>query len=109
MSIFKPRFTIREYYDRDRPTFYKSIQSVRENAMDMTGWLDYFVTGLETQKIEVRKRSEQVIRRDVLVKHHGLNERQAKALGHLTKQGQLTSRIMKRSARPSTAAACSGT
>ena len=87
---FKRLFTISEYYDRDRPAFYKSIQSVRENGMDMTGWLDYFVTGLETQMVEVRKRGEQVIRRDVLVKKHGLNERQAGALGHLIQYGELT-------------------
>lgn len=80
---FKRLFTISEYYDRDRPTFYRSIQSVRENGMDMTGWLEYFVTGLETQMAEVRDRSEQIIRRDILVKQHGLNERQTKALGHL--------------------------
>jgi hypothetical protein len=41
---FKRLFTISEYYDHDRPTFYKSIQSLRDNGMDMTGWLDYFVT-----------------------------------------------------------------
>jgi len=87
---FKRLFTISEYYDRDRPTFYQSIQSVRENGMDMTGWLDYFVTGLETQMLEVRDRGEQVIRRDVLVKQHGLNERQGKALGHLIQHGKLT-------------------
>ena len=101
---FKRLFTISEYYDRDRATFYKSIQSVRENAMDMTGWLDYFVTGLETQMIEVRERSEQVIRRDVLVKQHGLNERQAKALGllmrknsvHISEIEQLCSEVSRR-------------
>ena len=87
---FKRLFTISEYYDRDRPTFYRSIQSVRDNGMDMTGWLDYFVTGLETQMIEVRERSEQVIRRDVLVKQHALNERQGKALGYLLQHGKLT-------------------
>jgi len=87
---FKRLFTISEYYDRDRLTFYKSIQSVRENSMDMTGWLDYFITGLETQMIEVRGRGEQVIRRDVLIKQHGLNERQAKALGFLIQHGKLT-------------------
>jgi Fic family protein len=87
---FKRLFTISEYYDRDRPAFYKSIQSVRENDMDMTGWLDYFVTGLETQMIEVRERCEQVIRRDVLVQRHGLNERQARALGYLIEHGKLT-------------------
>ena len=87
---FKRLFTISEYYDRDRPTFYKSIQSVRDNDLDMTAWLDYFVTGLETQMIEVRDRGEQVIRRDVLVQQQGLNERQAKAIGYLMWNAELT-------------------
>ncbi|HOP40903.1 MAG TPA: Fic family protein, partial [Geobacteraceae bacterium] len=87
---FKRLFTISEYYDRDRPIFYKKIQSVRENDMDMTGWLDYFITGLETQMIEVKERGEQVIRRDVLVQKHSLNERQGNALGFLLQNGKLT-------------------
>ena len=40
--------------------------------------------------VEVRERSEQVIRRDVLVKQHDLNERQGKALGYLLQHGKLT-------------------
>ncbi len=72
---FKRLFTISEYYDLDRSTFYKSIQSVRENDMDMTGWLDYFITGLETQMIGVKERGEQIIRRDALVQKHSLNDR----------------------------------
>jgi Fic family protein len=87
---FKRLFTISEYYDRDRPTFYKKIQSVRENDMDMTGWLDYFITGLETQMIEVKERGEQVIKRDILVQKNSLNERQGKALGFLLQNGKLT-------------------
>ena len=87
---FKRLFTISEYYDRDRSTFYKKIQSVREKDMDMTGWLNYFITGLETQMIEVKERGEQVIRRDVLVQKHDLNERQGKALGYLLQNGKLT-------------------
>lgn len=86
---FKRLFTISEYYDRDRPTFYKSIQSVRENGMGMTGWLDYFITGLQTQMVEIKERGEQVIRRDVLVQKHSLNERQAKALDLLMKKGAI--------------------
>ena len=43
---FKRLFTISEYYDRDRPAFYRAIQGVREQGMDMTGWLEYFVEGL---------------------------------------------------------------
>jgi|GEM_PF-1672993 hypothetical protein len=55
-----------------------------------TGWLDYFITGLETQMIEVKKRGEQVIRRDVLVRKHGLNERQDKSIEFLFEHGKLT-------------------
>ena len=87
---FKRLFTISEYYDRDRPTFYRKIQSVRENDMDMTGWLDYFITGLETQMIEVKERGERVIRRDVIVQKQGLNERQGKAIEYLLTHGKLT-------------------
>ncbi|MBN2570471.1 MAG: Fic family protein [Deltaproteobacteria bacterium] len=87
---FKRLFTISEYYDRDRPAFYRAIQSVREHGMDMTGWLEYFVEGLTTQLSEVRERGEQAIRRDVLVKEHRLSDRQDKALAHLMEHGSLT-------------------
>jgi hypothetical protein len=58
--------------------------------MDMTSWLDYFVTGLETQMIEAKERGEQVIRRDVLVQKHSLNDRQSKALVFLLEHNKLT-------------------
>ncbi len=87
---FKRLFSISEFYDRDRSAFYNAIQSVRENDMDMTAWLDYFTRGLETQMTEVKNRGEQVIRRDVLVQKHNLNERQGKALYFLLQHGRLT-------------------
>lgn len=87
---FKRLFTISEYYDRDRQSFYRAIQNVRESGMDMTGWLEYFVEGLTTQLAEVRQRGEQAIRRDVLVKQHGLSDRQAKAVQHILEHGSLT-------------------
>ena len=67
---FKRLFTISEYYDRNRPAFYRAIQSVRESGMDTTIWLEYFIEGLTTQLTEVRERGEQAIRRDVLIKEH---------------------------------------
>ncbi|MGC9196847.1 MAG: Fic family protein, partial [Syntrophobacteraceae bacterium] len=87
---FKRLFSLSEYYDRNRPAFYRAIQSVRECGMDMTGWLEYFVDGLTTQLTEVRERGEQAIRRDVLIKEHRLSDRQAKALGHILEHGSLT-------------------
>lgn len=77
---FKKLFTISEYYDRDRPAFYKAIQNVRDRDMDLTGWLEFFVTGLEVQMKEVKELGKKVIKIDLLVREHGLNERQAKVL-----------------------------
>ena len=87
---FKRLFTISEYYDRDRPAFYRAIQSVRERGMDMTGWLEYFVEGLSPQLAEVKHRGERAIQWDVLVRKHGLSDRQALALGHVLEHGWLS-------------------
>lgn len=86
----KRLFTISEYYDRDRAAFYRAIQNVRQHGMDMTGWLEYFAHGLSTQLAEVKQRGEQVIRRDVIVREHGLSERQAKVVGFLLEHDGLT-------------------
>ena len=86
---FKRLFTISEYYDRDRPVFYRAIQGVRERAMDVTGWVEFFTEGLATQLDEVKARGERAIRRDVLARRHGLSDRQALALGRVLDEGRL--------------------
>jgi len=52
---FKRLFSLSEYYDKDRPSYYNAIQSVRNNDMDMTYWLEYFTEGLKNQLIEVEE------------------------------------------------------
>ncbi len=89
---FKKLFTVSEYYDRDRPAYYRAIRSVAEHAMDLTGWLEYFTDGLATQMREVQVRGERVIKRDVLAGKHGLSERQRAALGVALELGRLTVR-----------------
>lgn len=86
---FRQLFTLSEYYDRDRPAFYRAIQSVRQQEMDMSGWLEYFVAGLATQLAEVRSRGELAIRRDVMVNLHRLNPRQGLAVERLLEAGVL--------------------
>ena len=87
---FKRLFTISEFYDRDRSAFYAAIQGVRDNGMDLTGWLEFFVSGLATQLAEVKRRGERAIQRDVLVQEHGLSERQTLALAHVMEHGGMT-------------------
>ena len=86
---FKRLFTLSEFYDRDRSAFYRAIQSVREQDLDLTGWVEFFVGGLATQMNEVKARGERVIRRDVIAREHGLNERQALAVEALLERGEL--------------------
>lgn len=82
---FKRLFSLSEYYDKDRRKCYDTIQSVRENDMDMTTWLEYFTEGLKSQLVEVKIKGEKAIKRDVLIekaKGLNLNERQQKILLH---------------------------
>lgn len=83
---FKRLFTISEYYDKDRPLYYQSIQSVRKNNMDMTVWLYYFVEGLRSQMAEIHEKGKKVINAENVVKavkEYNLNSRQEKIIRHL--------------------------
>ncbi len=90
---FKRLFSISEYYDKDRPAYYKAIQSVRNNEMDMTGWLEYFVTGLRSQMEEIQEKGKQLIKQDAAlqkIKKAGLNIRQEKGIKYLLKKGAIS-------------------
>jgi Fic family protein len=92
---FKRLFTLSEYYDRDRPAYYRAIQSVRDSDMDMTGWLEYFTEGLKTQLVEVQERGELAIKRDMLrerITALGLKERQEAVVEYVFQQGKITNR-----------------
>lgn len=77
---FKKLFTISEYYDRNRQDYYQAIQSVRNNNMDMTCWLEYFSRALETQMREIQLKGSHAMKLDVLVLEHKLSDRQKQAL-----------------------------
>ena len=88
---FKKLFTISEYYDRNRQDYYHALQSVRNNNMDLTSWLEYFTKALETQMQEIQYKGSIAIKLDVLVLQHNLSERQKTALaGLFTLQGDFT-------------------
>jgi len=92
---FKKLFTLSEYYDKNRSFYYKAIQSVRDNNMDMTFWLEYFIEGLRVQMSHIREKSKRVIKYDsVLQKANsiGLKERQVNALKFII-QNQSISRL----------------
>jgi Fic family protein len=87
---FKKLFTISEYYDRNRSDYYKAIQSVRDNDMDMTGWLEYFSKGLAVQLREIKSLGKQAITQSLLAHEHHLSVRQELALEHMATEGNLS-------------------
>lgn len=83
---FKRLFSLSEFYDKDRGEYYDAIQLVRESGLDMTAWLEYFVSGLKNQMLDVRMKGEDVIRKDIIIEkavNAELNDRQKKALIYL--------------------------
>ena len=81
---FKKLFTISEYYDRNRTDYYQAIQSVRQNDMDMTDWVEYFVHGLSTQLQEVKSLSKQAI------EQYHLSDRKKLVIKYISKHGSIT-------------------
>jgi len=89
---FKRLFTISEFYDRDRPSFYKAIQDVRDNGMDLTGWLEYYAAGLATQLDETKTLGERALLQEHLTRRHNLSGRQGRAVEYVLEHGRLTIR-----------------
>lgn len=91
---FKKLFSISEYYDRNREKYYQAIQSVRNNDMDLTHWVEYFVMGLATQMQEIKVSGETVIKRDLtlssIAKEHDLNDRQKRLLELISDAQRMT-------------------
>lgn len=80
---FKPKFTITS----------KINQAVRDNGMDITTWLTYFVDGLRSQMTEIMSKGEQLIAQDnhlQRIKKIGFNKRQEKAVKSLIIRGTLS-------------------
>lgn len=85
---FKRLFTLSEFYDRDRSSYYRAIQSVRLRDLDLTEWLDHFTSGLSSQLKEIQEKGEAIIRLDVLTKKYKLSDRQRVALELAMRQGE---------------------
>ena len=85
---FKKLFSISEYYDKDRSSFYNALQSVKNNNMDMTFWLEYFVKGFWVQMNEVMTIAKRLILKDALTRNHNLSQRQGLIIEHILENGE---------------------
>jgi len=90
---FKKLFTLSEYYDRNRLKYYEAIQSVRNNDMDMTEWLEYFIHALASQISEIQQKSATFTKYEYLKENHKLSERQINVIMYIIEFGEINIRI----------------
>lgn len=50
----KKFFALDDYYDSDRISYYRALNSVDQKTLDLTGWIEYFTDGvlLSIQKVK---------------------------------------------------------
>jgi len=82
-------FTLDEYYDYDRPAYYKALNSVDPETQDLTQWLEYFLEGF---LIAVDKIKDQILLFSpgkTERKRVKLSEKQMKLIEYIHLNGQI--------------------
>jgi len=93
----KQFFCLDDYYDTDRPAYYKALQSVNQVMLDVTGWLEYFAGGVH---ISIQAVKERIIRlsserlRKTKKGQIALTERQMRIVEIINQNGRITNREM---------------
>jgi len=88
-------FCLDDYYDSDRPAYYKALQSVKPNTLDLTGWLEYFVEGVNISTEAVKERIVRLSSkrlRKAKGKQIVLTERQMRIIEFMNRNGKITNR-----------------
>lgn len=52
----KQFFCLDDYYDSDRQAYYRALKSIKQNTLDLTNWLEYFVEGVNISTAAVKER-----------------------------------------------------
>ncbi|MBA7688099.1 hypothetical protein ES703_96575 [subsurface metagenome] len=88
-------FCLDDYYDSDRPAYYKALQSVKPDTLDLTNWLEYFTEGVNISTEAVKERilrlSSKRLRKEK-GRQIALTERQMKIIEFINQNGQITNR-----------------
>ncbi len=88
-------FCLDDYYDSDRQAYYKALQSVKPDTLDLTNWLEYFTEGVNISAEAVKERilrlSSKRLRK-AKGRQIALTERQMKILEFINQNGKITNR-----------------
>jgi len=88
-------FCLDDYYDSDRPAYYKALQSVKPETLDLTNWLEYFTEGVNISTEAVKERIARLSSkrlRKAKGRQIALTERQMKIIEFMNQNGKITNR-----------------
>jgi len=49
-----------DYYDSDRISYYRALNSVDQKTLDLTGWIEYFTDGVLLSITKVKEKVSQL-------------------------------------------------
>lgn len=94
----KQFFCLDDYYDSDRPAYYRTLQSVNQETLDLTNWLEYFVEGVN---VSIKAAKERVIKlsserlRKTKRGQIALTERQMRIVEFINQNGRITNQTVR--------------
>lgn len=91
-------FTLDDYYDNDRNSYYKALKSVNQKTIDITGWLEYFTEGVAVSIKAVKDKVIGLSKNIKFLKERGqvaLTGRQMKIVEKIIEKGRITNREMR--------------
>jgi len=91
----KQFFCLDDYYDSDRPAYYKTLQSVKPDTLDLTNWLEYFTEGVNVSTEAVKERIVRLSSkrlRKAKGRQISLTERQMRIIEFINQNGKITNR-----------------
>jgi len=86
-------FTLDDYYDNDRSSYYEALKNVDQKTLDLTGWLEYFTDGVAVSIKAVKDKVIGLSRNIKFLKERGqiaLTERQIRIVEHILKNDKVT-------------------
>jgi Fic family protein len=88
-------FTLDDYYDQDRRSYYEALKNVNQNTLDLTGWLEYFTGGVDISINAVKNKVIGLSKDIKFLKERGqiaLTDRQMRVVEWIISKGKITNR-----------------
>ena len=83
-------FTLDEYYDKNRASYYAALNSVDEKTQDMTQWLNYFIEGFKQSILKIKDQILLISPKKSEKNRVKLSDKNRKILEHIHRNGTIT-------------------